>query len=41
MKWEEFALSQQSKTKDKLNSKIYWRNFEKKAILEGIGPLKK
>ena len=41
MKLEEFALSQQSKTKDKLNLKIYGRSFEKKTILEGIGPLKK
>ena len=41
MKLEEFALSQRSKTKDKLNLKIYGRSFEKKTILEGIGPLKK
>ena len=41
MKLEEFALSQRSKTKDKLNLKIYWRILKKKTILEDIGPLKK
>ncbi len=29
MKLEEFALSQRSKTKDKLNLKIYWRILKK------------
>ncbi len=41
MKFEEIALSQRSETKEKLNWKLYWRNFEKKDSFEKYRPTKK